>query len=49
MIEGFAQKLGNPNFVDRAPPEVLEETRAKKAAMELQKKKLEANLSALTD
>ena len=41
------KKLGNPNFVSRAAPEVVEEQRAKLAEAEAGKTKLQAALTRL--
>ncbi|MGW8175742.1 MAG: hypothetical protein ACWGHP_10580 [Stenotrophomonas sp.] len=41
------KKLGNPNFVSRAAPEVVEEQRAKLAEAEAGKVKLQAALARL--
>ena len=41
------KKLGNPNFVARAAPEVVEEQREKLAAAEAGKAKLQAALARL--
>ena len=41
------KKLGNPNFVARAAPEVVDEQRAKLAEAEAGKAKLEAALARL--
>jgi valyl-tRNA synthetase len=41
------KKLGNPNFVDRAAPEVVEEQRAKLAEAEATKARLQAALGRL--
>ncbi|QYF88182.1 valine--tRNA ligase [Brevundimonas sp. PAMC22021] len=43
------KKLGNPNFVSRAAPEVVEEQRAKLAEAEAGKVKLQAALARLAD
>jgi valyl-tRNA synthetase len=47
-IAFFAKKLGNPGFVAKAPPEVIEKDRAKLAEFEARKAALEASLAALT-
>ena len=41
------KKLGNPNFVDRAAPEVVEEQRAKLAEAEATSARLQAALGRL--
>ena len=41
------KKLGNPNFVSRAAPEVVEEQRSKLAEAEAGKAKLQAALTRL--
>ena len=41
------KKLGNPNFVSRAAPEVVDEQRAKLAEAEAGKVKLQAALARL--
>ena len=46
-IERTAKKLGNPDFVARAPEEVVEENRERLAAAEAGKAKLEAALARL--
>ena len=46
-IGHFGKKLGNPNFVARAAPEVVEEQRGKLAAAEAGKAKLQAALTRL--
>ncbi|WP_428149106.1 valine--tRNA ligase [Brevundimonas sp.] len=43
------KKLGNPNFVERAAPAVIDEQRAKLAEAEAGKARLEAALSRLAD
>ena len=43
------KKLGNPNFVARAAPEVVEEQRAKLAEAEAGKAKLQAALARLSE
>ncbi|WP_334162727.1 valine--tRNA ligase [Phenylobacterium sp.] len=47
-IEKTAKKLGNPDFVARAPEEVVEENRERLAEAETAKAKLEGALSRLT-
>src|SRR5690606_15614493 len=46
-IGHFGKKLGNPNFVARAAPEVVEEQRGKLAEAEAGKAKLQAALARL--
>ncbi|MGZ8363070.1 MAG: valine--tRNA ligase [Caulobacteraceae bacterium] len=46
-IDRAAKKLGNASFVERAAPEVVEETRAKQAEAEAAKAKLAAALARL--
>jgi valyl-tRNA synthetase len=46
-IDKLARKLGNPDFVARAPEEVVEENRERLADAEVAKAKLEAALSRL--
>jgi valyl-tRNA synthetase len=46
-IDKLAKKLGNPDFVARAPEEVVEENRERLAEAEAAKAKLEAALSRL--
>ncbi|SFS45299.1 valine--tRNA ligase [Brevundimonas viscosa] len=46
-IGHFGKKLGNPNFVARAAPEVVEEQREKLAAAEAGKARLQAALARL--
>jgi valyl-tRNA synthetase len=41
-LERFDQKLANPRFLDRAPAEVVEEQRARRAEAEQTRRKLEA-------
>ncbi|MBA4001633.1 hypothetical protein, partial [Brevundimonas sp.] len=43
------KKLGNPNFVARAAPEVVDEQREKLAAAEAGKAKMQAALKRLED
>ena len=43
------KKLGNPNFVSRAAPDVVEEQRAKLAEAEAGKVKLQAALARLSE
>jgi valyl-tRNA synthetase len=42
QLERFDQKLANPQFLDRAPTEVIEEQRARRAEAEQARRKLEA-------
>ena len=46
-IQRFAKKLGNPDFVARAPEEVVEENRERLAEAQTAKAKLEAALTRL--
>jgi valyl-tRNA synthetase len=46
-IGHFNKKLGNPNFVDRAAPEVVDEQRQKLAEAEAGKARLQAALARL--
>jgi len=48
-IGHFNKKLGNPNFVSRAAPEVVDEQRAKLAEAEAGKVKLQAALARLSE
>lgn len=48
-IAHFNKKLGNPNFVSRAAPEVVEEQRAKLAEAEAGKTRLQAALGRLSE
>jgi valyl-tRNA synthetase len=41
-IERFDQKLGNPKFLERAPADVVEEQRSRRAEVEQTRQKLEA-------
>jgi valyl-tRNA synthetase len=43
------KKLGNPNFVERAAPAIIDEQRAKLAEAEAGKVRLEAALGRLAD
>jgi valyl-tRNA synthetase len=47
-IRRFDQKLANPNFLDRAPAEVVEEQRVKRAEAEQIRQKLEAARARIT-
>ena len=49
MLEGIGKKLGNPQFTDRAPKEVVEKEREKKEAFEANLDKLKDNLLHLQD
>jgi len=46
-LERFDQKLANPRFLDRAPAEVIEEQRARRAEAELTRQKLAAALACI--
>jgi valyl-tRNA synthetase len=48
ILKGLEAKLGNASFVDRAPPEVVEQTRAQVANMRTQLEGLKRNLEALS-
>jgi valyl-tRNA synthetase len=47
QLERFDQKLANPQFLDRAPAEVIEEQRARRAEAEQTRQKLEAALARI--
>jgi valyl-tRNA synthetase len=47
QLQRFDQKLANPQFLDRAPAEVIEEQRARRAEAELTRRKLEAALARI--
>jgi valyl-tRNA synthetase len=47
QLERFDQKLANPQFLDRAPAEIIEEQRARRAEAELTRRKLEAALARI--
>ena len=49
QLQGLNKKLSNENFISRAPKEVVEKERQKKADWEMNLEKLEKNLSALSD
>ena len=44
MLEGIGKKLGNPQFTEKAPKEVVEKEREKKEAFEANLQKLKNNL-----
>ncbi|MEQ9121173.1 MAG: hypothetical protein RIM80_01205 [Alphaproteobacteria bacterium] len=46
-IAGIDKRLGNPSFTAKAPPEVVEENRDRRAGFEQQRAKLEAALVRL--
>jgi len=46
-IEGLKRKLDNPNFVERAKPEVVAESRERVAALSTRREKIEATLADL--
>ncbi len=46
--EGLRKRLGNPKFVENADPEVIEETRAKLAALDDDRARLKAALEQLS-
>ena len=48
VLGGLQAKLGNPSFVDRAPAEVIEQTRAQRANLESQLQGLRQSLEGLT-
>lgn len=49
ILSGLLSKLNNASFVERAPEEVLMQTRAQKANMEEQLSAIKQNLKALAD
>jgi valyl-tRNA synthetase len=49
ILDGIMGKLNNASFVERAPEEVLVQTRAQKANMEEQLSAIRTNLKALAD
>jgi valyl-tRNA synthetase len=49
QLTGMTAKLGNESYLKNAPPEVVQETRAKVAELEGQVRVLEANLKELQD
>ncbi len=48
IVEAHKRKLENPAFVEKAPPEVVEQSRAQLANMEQQLATLDQNLSTLS-
>jgi len=46
-LSGIEKRLGNPSFVERAPPEVVEEARANAAGLRERIRKLEAHRALL--
>ncbi|HEX6143497.1 MAG TPA: hypothetical protein VFZ01_12315, partial [Geminicoccaceae bacterium] len=46
-VRRFDQKLANPKFVDRAPPDVVEEQRARRAEAVAMRERLEAALTRI--
>jgi len=46
-IAGIDKRLGNPNFTAKAPPEVVEENRDRRAGFEMQQEKLAAALERI--
>ena len=46
-VEGIARKLGNAQFVEKAPPEVVEEQRARSAELAERRSVLERTLERL--
>jgi valyl-tRNA synthetase len=46
-LERFDQKLANPRFLERAPAEVIEEQRARRAEAEQARQKLESALACI--
>ncbi len=47
MLEGIEKKLGNPQFTERAPKDVVEKEREKQSSFKLNLDKLKANLEQL--
>jgi valyl-tRNA synthetase len=47
QLERFDQKLANPQFLDRAPADIVEEQRARRAEVELTRQKLAAALARI--
>ena len=43
-LEGASKKLANPNFVERAKPEVVAETRSRIAELEARLRKIDETL-----
>ena len=48
-LEGYAKKLSNPNFVERAPAAVVEEERRRQSEAEANKAKVEAALERIAN
>jgi valyl-tRNA synthetase len=48
ILTGIEAKLANPNFTDRAPAEVLEQTKAQRDNMRFQLESLQKNLETLS-
>ena len=48
-IESIDKKMSNPNFVDKAPPEVVEENRERRIAFVERQEKLNAALRQISD
>ncbi|MCX6116944.1 MAG: valine--tRNA ligase [Proteobacteria bacterium] len=48
VLSGLTTKMSNPNFVDRAPEDVIVQTKEQIANMQNQLKSLEQNISALS-
>ncbi len=48
IVAGIDQKLGNPSFADRAPPEVVLATKEQRDNMQAQLESLKINLKALS-
>jgi valyl-tRNA synthetase len=46
-LKGVEGKLGRPEFVDKAPPEVVEEVREKAAGLKDRRAVLDRHLAAL--
>jgi valyl-tRNA synthetase len=46
-LSGIEKRLGNPSFVEKAPPEVVEEARANAAGLRERIRKLEAHRALL--
>jgi valyl-tRNA synthetase len=47
MLEGIEKKLGNPQFTERAPQDVVEKEREKQSSFKVNLEKLKANLAQL--